>query len=449
MPLQHSGFCIHFDEARRSELIREHADSTIGSFTDALSVSDWEIGRLCVALISFSGQTVDFLAVAKKGDRVVTGKNRIEFSNLLNVEEIPYAEINQGLLETLQRYFILASQGSGRVIPPVTWQSTVSLLKKARPHLAAAIERIESLSRYSGIRFFGSTSELMIQEREALGIALDIFSGSGQLREQVLREWAPSESNVEGVSQSNMQGTLGPAPISFLDGLPSRMMQEESALQHDLFNWPQMTPTHSSGRSVFQQGERTLEVVYANRNALERTLGVDLIYFNQRFGSFVLVQYKMMQQETDEFVYRPDAQLHEELGRMNDFQVKYPTDSAITSHEQFRLSPDGFFVKMVPNKGIPSASGELIKGMYLARDYMNFLVGSEGPTGPRGGSLISFKGAPRYLTNSQFSEMVSSGLLGSRSNQSSIISHLIRSYYETGRALLVAREISDEQPRAN
>jgi hypothetical protein len=449
MPLQHSGFCIHFDEARRNELIRERADSTIGSFTDALSVLDWEIGRLCIALLSFSGQSVDYLAVAKKGDRVVTGKNRIEFSDLLDVEEISFAEINQGLPETLKQHFILASQGSGRVIPPVTWESTLSSLKNARPHLVEQIQRIESLCQYSGIRFSGGYSDLMIQEREALGIALDIFSGDGQLREQVLRQWTPSQSNVEEVNQSTMLGMLSAAPMSFLDGLPSRFMQEESALQHDLFSWPQMTPIHSSGRSVFLQGERKLEVVYANRNALERTLGVDLIYFNQRFSSFVLVQYKMMHQETEEFIYRPDDQLHEELGRMNKFQANYPIDSAITTHEQFRLSSDGFFLKLVPSKGLPAASGELIKGMYIAREYMNFLVGLEGPTGPRGGSVISYKGAPRYLTNSQFSELVSSGLLGSRSNQSSIIANLVRSYYETGRAVLVAREIANEQSRAN
>ncbi len=78
--------------------------------------------------------------------------------------------------------------------------------------------------------------------------------------------------------------------------------------------------------------------------------------------------------------------------------------------------------------------------MYVTREYMHFLIGPNGPKGPKGGPLVTFAEAPRYLTTSQFSEGVRLGLLGTSGRQSKIVSEIVRRYYETGRALLVARE---------
>jgi hypothetical protein len=98
-------------------------------------------------------------------------------------------------------------------------------------------------------------------------------------------------------------GLRSPDQLSFLSGVSRRHLQEESPLQHDLNNWVGANAVHVAGVSTFELGDRRLQVVYANRNELERTLGVDLIYVNSRFNSFVLVQYKLMHHEG----YRPSA----------------------------------------------------------------------------------------------------------------------------------------------
>ncbi|WP_171986149.1 hypothetical protein [Burkholderia cenocepacia] len=220
-------------------------------------------------------------------------------------------------------------------------------------------------------------------------------------------------------------------------------MQEESAIQHDLFNWPGMTSIHESGVSVFKQGNRSLNVLYANRNDLEHTLGVDLIYYNEFYGLFVLVQYKLMSEEGGGFVYRPDAQFASELERMDNFYKEIHSDDAIRSHADYRLSDDGFMMKMVPNRGLQPASGELVKGMYLPRKYVHYLLSPSGPKGPRGGVQITFEDAPRYLTNSQFSASVHDGWIGTRGAQSEALKKMIRNFYETGRAILIAVETKD------
>ncbi|MGH9851512.1 MAG: hypothetical protein ACREBD_16885, partial [Blastocatellia bacterium] len=357
---------------------------------------------------------------------------------------IPINALETRLNEKIRGYFIKASQGAGGLIPAATWEALITAIKAERPSLAQEIDRLLSLHRYSGFRLNGHAAEILLQERDALGISLDIFSGSNKLRNQVLSEWAPHEGsivNVDDALSTAQLTSLETGRSSFLKGVPQRYhLKEESAIQHDLFNWQGMTPLHEAGISVFEQGKRRLEVVYANRNSLEHTLGVDLIYYSAPYQMFVLVQYKLMCEEDNTMVYRPDSQLLTELARMDQFYNSTRRVTAIQSHEEYRLNDDGFMLKFVPNKGLTPASGELIKGMYVSREYMHFLMGPKGPKGPKGGAKITFDGVRRYLTNSQFASSVEAGWIGAKGIQSQIVKGLIQQYYETGRAIVVSQE---------
>jgi hypothetical protein len=183
-----------------------------------------------------------------------------------------------------------------------------------------------------------------------------------------------------------------------------------------------------------------LEVIYANRNALEHTLGVDLIYFQQEYELFALVQYKLMSTEKDRVVFRPNVQPTKEIQRMDHFIDKYRLDTEIESHKEFRLNADGFFIKLVPDVGLRAGSGDLVKGMYLTREYLKFLLGPNGPRGEKGGILIDFRNSPRYLTTSEFTRAINRGWLGMQRLHTKALKALIRQYYETGEAILLAYE---------
>jgi hypothetical protein len=76
-----------------------------------------------------------------------------------------------------------------------------------------------------------------------------------------LSEWAPYVDTVTEVNEAEASlANLEPGRSSFLKGIPQRYLQEEPAIHHDLFNWPVMTPLHGAGISVFEQGNRHLEV---------------------------------------------------------------------------------------------------------------------------------------------------------------------------------------------
>jgi hypothetical protein len=442
MTAKKTGFLIYFDEEQRAELLQNDDGAGLKPFTDALSIRDWDFGRISIAIFGFSEGTIDYISLARKGNIVVTAKQRVEFSSIVSLEALSVIELEGKLNTNVRRYFIKSTKGVGGTFPEGTWDALVTAIKEARPHLVDEIDRLLSLQKYSGVRLFGHSADVLAQEREAIGISLDIFTGSGDLRKRVLSEWAPDEHSVT-LDENQETGTIALAngkTSTFMSGLSSRFVLEESAIQHDLFSWPGMSPSHQSGTSVFEQGNRRLEVVYANRNPLEHTLGVDLIYYNEAFGLFSLVQYKLMREEGQEMVYRPDANISEELARMDHFYQTYRSEKPIQAHEEFRLNDDGFVIKFVPNKGIQAASGELSKGMYCSRKYMEFLLGPQGPKGDKGGRRITFKSAPRYLTNTQFADSVHSGWMGSNGVQSETIKQLIRAYYESGRAVLLSVE---------
>ncbi|MFC3627122.1 hypothetical protein ACFOKJ_13470 [Vogesella amnigena] len=440
-----AGLIIHFDENNRSYLLREERINN--RFSDALSVHDWAINQIQVVLLSFTGHTIDFIALATKGSRVVTGKSRVEFSDLVDLSSVPLHEVEGLLSQNTKLHFMKSSSGRGGRLPEKTWSETIQALMKIRPNMANEIERLISLTVVSKYRLRGESAEILAQEREALGAALDIFSGHNELRKDVLKSWAPKLDNVSNYDDHTMDADLNipnDSSISFLSGIPDRYIQEESAIQHDLFNWENEKPSlHCMGVSVFEQGSRFLEVVYANKNPLERTLGVDLIYYNKSFHSFVLVQYKLMKEknDTEGFYYRPDEQLYKEVARIDDFHDKIKINTKTSSHGGFRINHDGFLYKLVPNKGLQAATEKLIAGMYITNDYMKFLLGESGPKGKQGGRLITFKNSPRYLTNTEFASMVNRGWIGTSSNQSDSLARLIKDFLETGRALIVAVEV--------
>ncbi|WP_154923297.1 hypothetical protein [Klebsiella grimontii] len=438
------GFIIHFDEDERNYYINEgyYGDS----FTDALSVPDWDIKKLQVVLLSFTGVTIDFICLATKGNRVVTAKSRVEFTNLIDLNGIPLTEVEERLSSKTKLHFIRSSTGRGGKVPKKTWSDVIKVLKNIRPDLSGEIDRLMSLKTISQYRLTGDSAETLALEREALGAALDIFNGNNDLRKEILKSWAPKLDDVSNYNDLTMEANLSipeNRPFSFISGIPQRHIQEESALQHDLYNWEnEKAHSTSMGGACFRKGNRILEVVYANKNSLEHTLGVDLIYYNKSYQSFVLVQYKTMKEENDSdgFFYRPDKQLDKEIARMNDFHHKITLSKDFLSHHEYRLNQDGFLFKLVPCKGLQAASEKLISGMYITREYMQFLLGPNGPKGKRGGRFISFKNSPRYLTNTEFSDFVNRGWIGTNCKQSSTIALLIHGFLQTGRAVIVAVE---------
>ena len=436
------GLIVHFSRSREKELLGEFSSNDSCSFSDALGIFNWKLKGKEVAIISFTGETLDYICISTKGNNVVTGKSRIEFSDLIPLDHLKIKEVEYFIQDDINQFITKASEGKGYRLPSKKWKIIIESIHQFRPLLSKEIDRILMLKEMSYYTLHGNAAELLLQEREALGTSLDIFEGSNSLRKSVLGGWAPHKENIIEKSEISKEAKLNflAEGSCFLSGISNRYIQEETAIQHDLCNWKGIVTENISGVSHFKKGNRTLDVIYANRNSIEKTTGVDLIYYNQRFNSFILVQYKLMRSKGGTPRYRPDKQLREELSRMDYFYNEYNTSKPISSNLEFRINNDGFMLKLVPNKGLKPASHELIKGMYITREYMHFLLSANGPKGKRNGSIIQFDNAPRYFTNSEFVNFTSKGWIGTNGISSISIHHIIHSYMHTGNAILIAVE---------
>jgi len=268
----------------------------------------------------------------------------------------------------------------------------------------------------------------LAQQKEALLTALSI---AGLSRDPV-QEWTPPD------------GT----PVSFLDGLPSVRLREDPMVVNDLQNLPgfEVIKTYPYGAAVFESAETSerLTVILANRLPLEEQTGTDLIYFNETYQSFVMVQYKAMERADRKsgiplYLYRlPDTQLKEEIDRMDAALGTLKACAPNADIGGFRLTENPFFLKLCPRLVFNPDDVGLVPGMYLPLDYWKLLESDPGIKGPKGGLRITYDNAKRHFDNTSFTTVVSKAWVGTTPSQSQVLQDVIRATLETGKAVAIA-----------
>lgn len=425
---KYSGYVIIFDEDRRVSILQERGLFG-GRFTDALSAPDWGFGDIEVCFLSFDGETIDAACLAKKGARVATAKVRVEFTKFIDLESLPIEEIESRFSAKLAHHFVRATSGKGKRVPLSTWQELVEIIKALRPNHVDELDRLLLLQVSSRKRFYGPGADTVAIERDAIGIALDIFDSSKELRKTTLVRWAPTEE------------ALPP----FLAGLEALKLTEEQMLAHDAWVFPDATVAATTIGARFETRTTALDVIYQNRTSVEKTLGVDLIYYNHMFDAYTLVQYKRMTKEKlkdhHNAVYRPlsDKNFDSEVGRMRGFRDACPDVwNKPKLWNTYRLNGDSFYFKFCPSVSLELLSSDLIKGMYLPREYLESLLESTVTDGKKGGKLITFENVQRHISNTEFVWLVHDGWVGTRGVSTEAITEIIRASLDAGRAVVYA-----------
>lgn len=428
---EYSGFLVMFDEERRADLLKERTGITSG-FSDTFSSPDWGMKEWEVCFLSFDGMALDHACLAQRRNKAATAKYRVEFLEFVDLLSLDLAEIAHQLPSKLEHHWLRSSSGRGRRVPPATWDELIRIVRRLRPNQAAEVDRLLRLRAAAKHRLVGPAAEQVALERDAVGVALDIFDRSSQLRQETLRRWVPHP---------------GPLP-PFLKGVEQSKLTEEQMLAHDSRILPGAEAVATQIGARFTVGERMLSVVYLNRTSVEKSLGIDLIYYNHQFEAYTLVQYKRMNKESlkksdaDAWVFRPssDRNFDVEMKRMHKFRAENPDEWGKSRRwESFRLNGDGFFFKFCPSTTLEVLSADLIRGCYLPREYTESLLMSNVTDGSRGGKLLSFENVQRHLNNSDFATLVRDGWIGTRAKSTDLISELIRNALDGERAVVVAR----------
>lgn len=434
--VQNTGYIIIFDEPKRSEILQKFIE-TRSEFSEALSIPDWKIKDHEVCLLSFDGDNLTHVALAERGRQFVSYKQKVVFRYIINFEPINIKMIEREIGGRLRRHFTRVSNGIGGRVPPKTWNSLKSIIKSINPDALNKIERLENRKKQSNIIYDNKPYQVLAQEKDALALSLSIFDID---RSKILPYWISDNSRK--------------AVAPFLHGIKSSEISEDTIIIHDsktFGDWNHFKDIPIMAAVEFNKHDEKLTVLNTNRTSIERTLGVDLIYYHHTYDSFVLIQYKKMSSKSKDsrnYAYWPnsDKSYNSELERMEAFESKYMVSKSEISLNGFRLHETPFFFKICSPMILNPLSSDMISGMYIPLTYWRVLLESGICVGPRGGIAISYSNIVRRLNNTSFIKLVQDGWIGSTPDISKHIINIIRNLLDLNHSVTIAisRSRSDD-----
>lgn len=177
----------------------------------------------------------------------------------------------------------------------------------------------------------------------------------------------------------------------------------------DHFAWSRSKAVTEHVRRFEQRG-RILDVVNLNATPQEAATGVDLLYFNQTFGSFIGVQYKHAG-TSGPTLTRIDDRFRSQVGRMLKLEELGGAPQAPTD---FRLGGSQMmFVKFARPVEVDVQVSGMAKGWYVTAAYADSLIQSGQAVGANGGSTFTLDNLGRWLNNDGFAALAREGWIGS------------------------------------
>ncbi len=376
-------------------------------YTFAARRDAWQGAQPHLALLVDEEEAIRWLGRAQGGPIITNRERRIEVTEIEDFGSLLLDDLRQHLPHKYKSRLDLG------ILTPGTGRAVVKALIDIDPHLEESIGR---LSRPRRLHLpSGARGRLLDEQRDGVGLLLEI----GGIGRESLREWSPPATRA-----------------SFLAGMTQRPVSEETLINHDVRRFPGLAETLGAevDWQVFEGNRRRMFVMNANMEPVENTLGVDVVYFNETFKSFVLVQYKRLIRESNDddelgLWYRPDSNLPSELDRMRAVDGLYGSGKG-----DFRLFAQACWVKLCH----PSATQDplqLIKGMYLAREYFDELL--KICKGPRDGVRLGYRNVPRYINNTLFAQLVKDGWIGTCGTGTDELGEVIRTVLQSRRALVL------------
>lgn len=218
------------------------------------------------------------------------------------------------------------------------------------------------------------------------------------------------------------------------DNLNFASLVEDQIVYNDIrhfLDWEEIPHVVSGTQFLDLISGRVLQVFLANRLPIEQQTGADIIYYVHDFDAFVLVQYKRCKRENGSLVYRPDAQLTDQIQKMRGLQNLWTGESSYPLRD-YRAGSQFCYIKCCPT--LQPLKAELSDGKYFDipcfKESLSY--------GPRGGRVLRYADAERYLTNTLFCTLVSQGWIGSSGTASERIMEVIETATSLGRSVLFA-----------
>lgn len=384
--------------------------------------------RILALLCLNRPQEISHICWGRKGDKAGTALTKLNFDR---VEEISPIDVKE-ILESWEWDKFVAFFNMKRIYRSSDdCSEVIQKLREEFPDVNTYIQ--QSIIDYTIIDELPSHSSAIVrQEHDATEMVIRVAG----MTPRHAYQWSPSKQGRTQVS-------------SFFSGLAPAKYEEDDIVRWDLDKIPglDVLKKYVNGHFVLSDGKNTLHTFHANKNALEHTLGVDLIYFNEQHKSFTLVQYKMAKPQGKTHILRfPDEQLTEEIERM-DMLGEILTDeeakSSTSPAENYRIIHSPFFLKICPQDRFDPDANEQVKGMILPLDmWKEIEKDSTGRfEGPRGGSLLSFDNCPRHFDNTKFISLIQDGWIGTTTISREFLEAVVVEIINSKKSLIFASKI--------
>lgn len=403
---------VRFDEAFSESLRNSKHALERFTFTQPHTFFDnVKLPTLCLVEMQEYDSVKCYVGVAKNKTAVSTHDSRMTVIKLRQIHPSSLSAINERISE--KRYFnALRSILSRKYV--------VSLLS---PKLSANIVRLLSNDRDNQKAF-----EVVIGQLPKLRPVANV-------------NWAQENAIQTALTVFGIEKTAIPLRVSVKSGTSSALslvrahILEDNVIGQDASDIPgfSLIEKDVTGRAVFVRGDERLEVYTANRGPLEKMLGVDLIYVNETRGNIVMIQYKMLEEEkgkssSPDWVFRPDQQTKDEIGRMNMPESKSECDD-------YRLNRNPFYFKFVKRK-IDVGSH---KSFLISLEHLNLVVKSPKAKGPRGGIRLSYDALDgTYLRETDIISLIRSGYIGTHRVESDALKTIIAEVSKGDKAIVLA-----------
>ncbi|MBY5747439.1 hypothetical protein HFO28_28245 [Rhizobium leguminosarum] len=380
-----------------------------------------------VVLASFEDGLFTHVADARKGASAGTGLVRLNMISLEKLAQpIPFERIVDGVPAKFQAPLKKIVENGG-VLPPKTLKAVVEVLSKMDSTLRTKLTRMSASRAQLIAELSQHERENLALQKETLSAALEI---AGVGTNEVL-EWTPVTTGER---------------TSFLDGLSGARVREDVMLHADLMSLPgfaaiQDAP-HIAARTFQAENDSSarVTVIMANRLPLEQQTGADLIYFNEKYRSFVMVQYKALEKgdEEHEFRWQDGDQFCGEVERMDLLLEELGKNEPDSDPDGFRFSSNPFFLKFCSRIVFNPDDRGMFPGIYLPHGLWKALATSSRLKGPRGGNILTYKNVGRRLGATEFVTLVAGSWVGTTITQSASLETMIRSVLESGRTVTFA-----------
>lgn len=413
-------FHLHVIGDRGAELLEAHEE--YGRFAEAVEDDLHRRGGPPLpCLMTFTSGRITHSGTLYAGNKAAEGRKRI---NISKVEPLDAPIRTADIVNRIPGRLGTSVRDQLRSTGLIDGAAAVALLEAVReldPRLATAIDRFEA-ERTRIAALPARKREALAFEKEMIGTALS-FSG---IDRRGLQDWSmPADEGA-----------------SFLDGLPQVRLREDAMIMNDMRHVPGFEHIGAKAKSAvqFRSGDITLTVVLANHLAIEEQLGADLLYYNETFRAFTLIQYKAMERgDMSTAIFRlPNKKLDEEIERMRQLQDDLRAAPCNDHCDGFRLLENPFYLKLCPRIDFEPADTGLVKGMYLPLGYWDLIAADPAKVGPRGGRIVSFDNVGRHFDNTSFIPLVANGWVGTTAAQSAILAPIVRELVSHGRPLTLA-----------